>query len=301
MKKESNKKQLGKGIRALLSSMDTEEEVDRKTLSKELSKTVALIPISWIEANPFQPRKDFDNEAIENLAQSIKTHGIIQPLTLRRLSENNYQIIAGERRFRASKIAGLDSVPAYIRVADDQLLLEMALVENIQREELNALEVSFSMNRLIVECNLTHDQLSSRLGKNRSTVTNYLRLLKLPPEIQQAVRDKEISMGHARALAGIADVVELLYVYKKVRADDLSVRKLEELIRHRESGAATSRRSTGAPAITPEIRRIQDELSGLFGSKVSLKRSQKGSGTIVIHFNDDDSLNQILELIHNED
>lgn len=301
MKKESNKKQLGKGIRALLSSMDAEEDVDRKTLSKELSKNVALIPIAWIEANPFQPRKDFDAESIESLAQSIKTHGIIQPLTLRRLSENNYQIIAGERRFRASKIAGLESVPAYIRLADDQLLLEMALVENIQREDLNALEVSFSMNRLIVECNLTHDQLSARLGKNRSTVTNYLRLLKLPPEIQQSVRDKGISMGHARALAGITDLVEQLYIFKKLRSEELSVRKLEELIRSRQSGTAPPRGGKEGQALSPEVRRIQDELSGFFGSKVSLKRSQKGAGTIVIHFNDDDSLNHILDLMHNED
>ncbi|RLD22767.1 MAG: chromosome partitioning protein ParB [Bacteroidetes bacterium] len=301
MKKESNKKQLGKGIRALLTSMDAEQEVDRKTLSKELSKHVALIPLEWIEANPFQPRKDFESEAIESLAQSIRTHGIIQPLTLRRLSENSYQIIAGERRFRASKIAGLESVPAYIRVADDQLLLEMALVENIQREDLNALEVSISMNRLIVECNLTHEQLSSRLGKNRSTVTNYLRLLKLPPEIQQAVRVKEISMGHARALAGITDLVEQLHIFKKLRADDLSVRSLEELIRKRESGASTGHKPAGKTTINPEIRRIQDELSGFFGSKVALKRSQKGSGTIVIHFNDDDSLNHILDLMHSDD
>jgi len=302
MKKESNKKQLGKGIRALLSSMDAEEEVDRKSLSKELSKTVALIPIEWIEANPFQPRKNFDKETIESLAQSIKTHGIIQPLTLRRLSENNYQIIAGERRFRASKIAGLDSVPSYIRLADDQLLLEMALVENIQREDLNALEVAFSMNRLIVECNLTHDQLSARLGKNRTTVTNYLRLLKLPPEIQQAVREKEISMGHARALAGVTELVELLYIFRKLRSEELSVRKLEELIRSRQSGATKSRNSSsGQNASDPEIRRIQDELSGFFGSKVSLKRGVKGSGTIVIHFNNDDSLNHILELMQSED
>ncbi len=301
MKKESNKKQLGKGIRALLSSMDTDDEVDRKTLSKELSKNVAFIPIAQIEANPFQPRKDFDSESIESLAQSIKTHGIIQPLTLRRLSEDSYQIIAGERRFRASKIAGLDSVPAYIRLADDQLLLEMALVENIQREDLNALEVSLSMNRLIVECNLTHDQLSARLGKNRSTVTNYLRLLKLPPEIQQAVRDKDISMGHARALAGIADVVELLHVYKRVRTEDLSVRNLEELIRSRQSGGTSSRKREEQGILSPEVRRIQDELSHFFGSKVALKRSVKGKGTIVIHFNDDDSLNHIIDLIHNDD
>ena len=300
MKKESNKKQLGKGIRALLSSMDEDEQIDRSSLSKELSKRSTEIPIDWIEANPFQPRKDFDSEAIESLAKSIETHGIIQPLTLRRLSEKNYQIIAGERRFRASKIAGLSSVPAYIRIADDQLLLEMALVENIQREDLNALEVSLSMNRLIVECNLTHDQLSTRLGKNRSTVTNYLRLLKLPPQVQEAVRDRTLSMGHARALAGVSDLVEQLHLFKLVRDGDLSVRKLEELIRSRQSGKSSKK--SGAPnPMNPEVSRIQDDLSGFFGSKVALKRSEKGSGTITIYFDNDDTLNHIIDLIQDED
>ena len=300
MSENSKKKQLGKGIRALLATMEDEEQQDLKTLSKELSKNVAQVPIDWIRANPQQPRTDFDPEAIEGLAASIKVHGIIQPLTLRRLSDETYQIIAGERRYRAAKKAGLSEVPAYVRIADDQQLLEMALVENIQREDLNALEVAISMNRLIQECDLTHDELSGRLGKERSTVTNYLRLLKLPPDIQQAVRDKDISMGHARALAGIADVMEQLHIFKKLKADQLSVRKLEELIRSRQSGS--SKQSTkSSERVDPEIKRIKDELSGIFGARVDLQRSATGAGKIVIHFKNDDGLNHILDLVESLD
>ncbi len=302
MSKESKKQQLGKGIRALLNTMDTEEPRDKEVLSKELSKSVAMIPIEWIEANPHQPRKDFEQEAINELAESIKVHGIIQPLTLRRLSNNAYQIIAGERRFRASQIAGLKEVPAYVRIADDQTLLEMALVENIQREDLNALEVAFSMNRLIKECELTHDELSVRLGKNRSTVTNYLRLIKLPPEIQQAVRDKNLSMGHARALAGINDLPLQLKAFKTTIQKNLSVRKLEEYVRSLQgNGSASSSSSGSSTTLNPEIKRIQDELSGMFGSMVAIKRNYKGAGTITIHFKSDNDLNDILDVIQQED
>jgi len=300
MAEKSKKKQLGQGIRALLANMDTEDEQDIQSISKELSKNVAMIPIEWIEANPQQPRTNFDKEAIEGLAESIKVHGIIQPLTLRRLSEESFQIIAGERRFRASQIAGLEAVPAYVRLADDQQLLEMALVENIQREDLNALEVAISMNRLIAECELTHDELSGRLGKERSTVTNYLRLLKLPPQIQQAVRDKSISMGHARSLAGITDLTEQLFVFNKLMSEELSVRKLEALIRLRHGGG-TKKTKSDAGEIDPELKKIRDQLSGVFGAKVALERNKKGAGKIVIHFKNDDGLNHILDLIDNLD
>ena len=300
MSKDSKKKQLGKGIRALLNNMEEEETRDRAGLSRELSKSVAEIPIEWIEANPHQPRKDFEPEAIRELAESIKVHGIIQPLTLRRLSSNSYQIIAGERRYRASRLAGLKEVPAYVRLADDQTLLEMALVENIQREDLNALEVAFSMNRLIRECELTHDELSSRLGKDRSTVTNYLRLLKLPPEIQQAVRDKVITMGHARALAGISELTAQLLAYRRTVEQSWSVRKLEEYLRNQQGGSGSSL-DRASSELHPEIKRIQDELSGHFGSKVAVKRTAKGSGSIVIHFRNDSELNDILDIIHNEE
>lgn len=300
MADKTKKKQLGQGIRALLANMDSEEEQDIQSISKELSKNVAMIPIEWIEANPQQPRTDFDKEAIEGLAESIKVHGIIQPLTLRRLSEQSFQIIAGERRFRASQMAGLEAVPAYVRLADDQQLLEMALVENIQREDLNALEVAISMNRLIAECDLTHDELSGRLGKERSTVTNYLRLLKLPPQIQQAVRDKKISMGHARSLAGISDLPEQLYIFNRLVSDELSVRKLEALIRSRQGGKKNSR-SSSSSELDPELKKIRDNLSATFGAKVALERNAKGAGKIVIHFKNDDGLNHILDLIENLD
>ncbi|MDX1407829.1 MAG: ParB/RepB/Spo0J family partition protein [Saprospiraceae bacterium] len=296
MSKDERKKQLGKGIRALLANMEDQPE-ERQSVVKQISKHVERVPIDWIELNPHQPRKDFDEDNLKSLAQSIKVHGIIQPLTLRRLSDEAYQLISGERRLRASKMAGLDSVPAYIRLADDQGMLEMALVENIQREDLNALEVAFSMNRLIRECNLTHEELSDRLGKDRSTVTNYLRLLKLPPEIQQAVRSQAISMGHARALAGIDNLPRQLMFFRQVIDQGLSVRKLEHLIRSSDSESLRSTRRGTTNFLTPELRQIQDELSGKFGSKVTFKRNADGKGTLTIHFTSDHNLNEILDVL----
>lgn len=297
MSKEKNKKELGKGIRALLANIDEQPETrERETALREVSKSVAQIPVEWIEVNPHQPRQEFDKEGLEQLAMSIKTHGIIQPLTLRRLSSDAYQLIAGERRLRAAKIAGLDTIPAYIRLADDQLMLEMALVENIQREDLNALEVAISMNRLIDECDLTHEDLSARVGKDRSTVTNYLRLLKLPPEIQDAVRKRSISMGHARALAGLSDLSLQLLLFRQVLEKGLSVRALEERIKSYQTGYQ-ERTKTTAP-VDPEIKRIQDDLSGLFGSRVAIKRNDRGSGTLTIHFTSDQNLNEILDILH---
>ena len=255
--------------------------------------------MEWIEPNPHQPRTDFDKETIALLAQSIKTHGIIQPLTLRRLSDESYQIVAGERRFRAAKLAGLETVPAYLRVADDQLLLEMALVENIQREDLNALEIAISMNRLIRECDLTHEELSDRLGKERSTVTNYLRLLKQPPEIQRAVRNKSLPMGHARALAGIEDLTLQLSLFKRTVEDGLSVRALEKLIRE-YNAPRKPKTPSGKESEHPEIRKIRYELSEKFGSKVEIRRKTDGSGAFVIHFSSDDNFNDILELLQED-
>jgi ParB family chromosome partitioning protein len=235
------------------------------------------------------------------LADSIKVHGIIQPLTLRRLSAQEYQIISGERRYRASKLAGLASVPAYIRIADDQSLLEMALVENIQREDLNAIEVAISMNRLISECDLTHEELSGRLGKERSTVTNYLRLLKLPPEIQSSVKRQQISMGHARALAGIENISLQLMLHNELLKKGLSVRALEKLIRSYQEKEPTSR-SKQDSGPDPELRRIQDRLSGYIGSKVTIQRTDDGKGRIVIPFKSDTELNFLLEVFeHLED
>src|SRR6187431_2384709 len=230
----SKKKALGRGLNALLSDSNLEErlEVDIPISSSTTSSPsggTLEISLTHIEVNPFQPRTHFDQESLQELAESIKVHGIIQPITVRRLARDQYQLISGERRFQASKLAGLKSIPAYVRSADDQQMLEMALIENIQRENLNAIEIALSYQRLISECNLKQDELGERVGKNRTTVTNYLRLLKLPPDIQIAVRDNLLSMGHARAIINVENHEQQLYIFKKIVEEDLSVRKVEEL------------------------------------------------------------------------
>ncbi len=291
-----NKERLGKGIRALLNNMD--QSVDAPTPKEEvvqkLSTAIVEIPVDQIEVNPFQPRKTFDPTALEELSQSISVHGLIQPITVRRLSQNQYQLISGERRLRASKKAGLKNVPAYIRLANDQEMLEMALVENIQREELNPIEVGITYQRLIDECNLTHEKLSDRLAKNRSTITNYLRLLKLPPQIQNGLRDKAISMGHARSLAGVQDVALQLSLYNTTLQEQLSVRQIEDLIRRQTQPAQERKAKSSLPL---EYREIQDRLGARFGMKVTLKRSANGKGQIIIPFGDDSDLNNILDTI----
>ncbi len=294
MAKKVRKKDLGLGIRALLADADTAPE-KQKEVVRELSHTVAMIPLSQIEVNPFQPRKEFDEEALQELANSIKVHGLIQPLTVRRLSEDSYQLISGERRLRAARLAGLEEVPAYIRLANDQEMLEMALVENIQREDLNAIEVAITFQRLIDECQLTHEALSERVGKKRSTVTNFLRLLRLPPEIQKAVKERHISMGHARALAGIENLALQLVVFRQVIEQGLSVRATEMLIRKYNTPAATPKKTSSD---LPDIyRRVQDQLSKSLGAKVQLKRTKQGKGQIVIPFANDEDLNRLLELL----
>src|SRR6187551_1941760 len=231
----SKKKALGRGLSALLSDNEEDEKLNVEISTDVIPSTPANgmseIQVSEIEVNPFQPRTHFDQEALKELAESIKVHGIIQPITVRRLSRNQYQLISGERRFQASQLAGLKSVPAYIRLADDQQMLEMALIENIQRENLNAMEIALSYQRLLTECNLKQEELGERVGKNRSTVTNYLRLLKLPPDIQIAVRDNRLSMGHARAIINVDMPDQQLYIFKKALGEELSVRKVEELVR----------------------------------------------------------------------
>src|SRR5262245_45072076 len=231
----SKKKALGRGLSALLSDSEADEklEVDipAPAVAVQPAGGIAEIPIEEIEVNPFQPRTHFDQDALLELAESIRVHGIIQPITVRRLSANQYQLISGERRFQASKLADLKMIPTYVRSADDQQMLEMALIENIQRENLNAIEIALSYQRLITECNLKQDELGERVGKNRATVTNYLRLLKLPPDIQIAVRDNQLSMGHARAIINVENPEQQLYIFKKTVNEDLSVRKVEELVR----------------------------------------------------------------------
>ena len=293
----SKKKELGKGIRALLSNIESTNSPREKTeLVKELNSAILEIPLSDIEVNPFQPRTEFDPEELGELAQSIKIHGLIQAITVRSLGGDKYQLISGERRMRASKLAGLETVPAFVRVADDQALLEMALIENIQRSNLNAMEVAISYQRLMVECELTHESLSERVGKKRSTISNYVRLLKLPPQIQSSIKNNEISMGHARSLAGIDDVGLQLDIYKEVLAKNLSVRALENLIKT-YSGGTQSSSPTKAKSLPAEVKKVQDNLSVSLGTAVKIKRSESGSGEISIKFTSDREFNNILSIL----
>lgn len=293
----NKKSEVSKGLRSLLSNIEkTNNPAERSQLVKELSNSIALISPELIEVNPFQPRTEFDTEQLMELARSIKTSGLIQPITVRALGGNKYQLISGERRLRASKMAGIREIPAYIRVANDQEMLEMALVENIQRADLNAVEIAISYQRLMDECNLTHEALSERVGKDRSTVTNYVRLLKLPAQIQASVKEGILSMGHARALAGIENIALQLKIFKEAQDQGLSVRAVEQLIK---SYAAPKPGNSGSTIteIHPEIRKIQDQLGSLLGTKIEIKRDQKGKGAINILFNSDVELNKITEIL----
>jgi ParB family chromosome partitioning protein len=305
----SKKKALGRGLSALLSDNSTDDRLEsdlpagtivstREIVQEKTAPTGGIqeIPIEEIEVNPFQPRTHFDQEALRELSESIKVHGIIQPITVRRLADHQYQLISGERRFQASKLAALTAIPAYIRVADDQQMLEMALIENIQRENLNAIEISLSYQRLITECNLKQEELGDRVGKNRATVTNYLRLLKLPPDIQIAVRDNKLSMGHARAIINVENHEEQLYIFKRTIDEELSVRKVEELVRELSSKSqSTSAPATETPAVSREVNQIQTRLSSHFGTRVVVKSDGK-KGEIKIPFLSVEDFNRILDI-----
>lgn len=305
----TKKKALGRGLSALLSDTPTEDKLEVDAIpggatvgavhaATEIRNGITEIALDEIEVNPFQPRSHFDAEAIEELAESIRVHGIIQPITVRRLADRQYQLISGERRFQASKRAGLTSIPVYLRSANDQQMLEMALIENIQRENLNAIEIALSYQRLMSECNLRQEELGDRVGKNRSTVTNYLRLLKLPPDIQIAVRDNKLSMGHARAIINVENPDEQLYIFKKAIAEELSVRKVEELVREvsqksqREGVTSTA----SAPPASREIAQLQSKLSSYFGTRVVVKSDGK-RGDIRIPFLSVEDLNRILDIL----
>ncbi|MBT1698310.1 ParB/RepB/Spo0J family partition protein [Fulvivirgaceae bacterium PWU4] len=301
----SKKKALGRGLSALLSDNEAVEEKLEVDIPVQVAPqpsvatgAIAEIPVEEIEVNPFQPRTHFDQDALLELAESIKVHGIIQPITVRRLTANQYQLISGERRFQASKLADLKTIPAYIRSADDQQMLEMALIENIQRENLNAIEIALSYQRLISECNLKQDELGERVGKNRATVTNYLRLLKLPPDIQIAVRDNRLSMGHARAIINVENPDQQLYIFKKTLNEDLSVRKVEELVREFSNKKTEESTSSPAPAASAskEISQLQSRLSSHFGTRVVVKSDGK-KGDIKIPFLSVEDLNRILDIL----
>lgn len=290
------KKALGRGLDAILSSPET--DITSTDISGGfVAGAIAEIAISKIEVNPFQPRTDFDQMELRELSESIKVQGVIQPVTVRKLGFDKYQLIAGERRLRASQMAGLEQIPAFIRVANDEQMLELALIENIHRKDLNAIEVAISFKRLIEECDLTQEKLSSRLGRNRSTITNYLRLLKLPPKVQIALRDEMITMGHARALITIEDVAYQEHLSDKIINEDLSVRQIEQLVRELEK-SETDKVKTGSTTVIPEkYQETPDALSRKLGTKVSLRRNNKGTGSIVIRFNNDNELDHIISII----
>lgn len=280
---------LGKGLGALINDADEFSNRPASTIFEE-------VKLSMIKANPYQPRTEFDEDALNELANSIKKLGVIQPITLRKL-DNGYQIIAGERRFRASGLAGKKKIPAYIRKAEDEAMLEMALVENIQREDLDAIEIAISYQRLMDEFSLTQEDMSKKVGKKRATVANYLRLLKLPSEIQFGIRDKEISMGHARALLGIEDPSTQLMTYNQILKFDFSVRKVEEVVRSLNSEPVQEKGKATTPTIHPEYEVLRDQLSNIFGSKVNFARSEKGDGRITISFKSDDELVHLMGLL----
>lgn len=293
------KNALGRGLGALLEDSST-NEVSSLGSAKVSSGSINEISLDQIQVNPFQPRTHFDRQALEELAESIKVQGIIQPITVRRLSEREYQLISGERRFQASKMAGLEAIPAYVRTADDQQMLEMALIENIQRENLNAIEVALSYQRLLSECDLKQEQLGDRVGKNRTTVNNYLRLLKLPPDVQAGLRDKKISMGHARAIINVEDVDMQLHIFKKAVEEDLSVRKVEQLVRDLmipKAEKVKPQKQDGSAHRKYEVQQIQSKLSSHFGTRVGLKADGQFRGEIKIPFVSTEDLNRILEII----
>ncbi len=299
-KKTKKRNVLGRGLEALLNDSGRMHSESLKA-APLLTGSIGEIAVANIETNPHQPRSNFGAESLKELAASIKVHGIIQPVTVRKLSPGKYQLITGERRLHASRLADKKMIPAYIRTANDQEMLEMALIENIQRENLNAIEIALSYQHLITDCNLKHEELGDRVGKNRTTINNYLRLLKLPPDIQVAVRDNQISMGHARALINIENIEVQLTLFHKIVKDDLSVRKAEELVRNLgntiKSEPATSQQKKGQETMSPEIANLQKQLSSHFGSKVVVKSSKSNKGEIRIPFVSVDDLNRILEIL----
>jgi len=301
----SNKKNaLGRGLSALLENANTDITTKAITPSEAvLVGGIYPIPIEKIEANPFQPRTYFEEEALKELAASIKEHGIIQPVTLRKIGNDRYQLISGERRFRAAQLAGLKEIPAYVRIANDQSMLEMALVENIQREDLDAIEVALSFKRLIEECNLTQEELSQKVGKNRTTVTNYLRLLKLPALIQVGIRTKQISMGHARALISIEDENKQIEIFKAIIENDLSVRQTEELVREGKKTTNPEKKfgekKTKKDSILSfEHQKIVDDLKHLFNTDVHLSINENGKGKLTFSFTSKEDLQRILDILN---
>ena len=289
---------LGKGIRSLLQNIDYDLKTTAGNLREpvlEKATGINRIALSNISINPKQPRRDFDEQALNELAASIRLHDIIQPVTVTQLKDGKYQLISGERRFRAGKLAGLKDIPAYVRHANDQQLLELALIENLQREDLNAIEVGLSYKRMMEELNYTQEQVAERMGKERSTVTNYIRLLKLPPDIQLAVRNGSLSMGHARAIVNVDTVDKQLFIFNEIRGKGLSVRQTEELVRTLYKNDEKIVKPEAKNTLPPAYKRIEDNLATHYGTKVKLAHHKNGFGSISIEYYSLQELNKILE------
>jgi len=286
------KKALGRGLSAILESPET--DITSKDISGSfVAGAIASIPVDQIESNPFQPREDFNPEALNDLATSIREQGIIQPITVRKMGYDKYQLISGERRLKASKLAGLDEIPCYIRIANDQQMLEMALVENIQRENLNSLEIAISYQRLLDECELTQEELSQRVGKNRTTISNYIRLLKLPAELQLAIRDSKVTMGHARALVSIDDEMTQVAILRNIINKDLSVREVEEIVRNLNRQPAI-KKVTEVKELPIELDSKRMNVAEKLNTRVQVQLNNKGKGNIVISFNSRNDLERLL-------
>lgn len=298
---DKKKSVLGRGLSALLESNDTTEGQQQPEVTNTgigHSGVIINIPLEQIEVNPFQPRTAFEEESLNELADSIRVHGVIQPITVRRIENNKYQLIAGERRLRASRLAGKAAIPAFVRNASDQESIEIALIENIQREDLNPLEIAINYKRLQDECDLTQEELAVRVGKNRSTVTNFIRLLRLPPDIQAGLRDEQITMGHAKALLSIDNVLHLMAAYKEVVNKGLSVRQTETLVHSFEDKPKKNlpiANNVGALPFT--VKKMQEQLTTSLGTKVHIIRSRDGKGEIIIKFYNDDDLGRLVETI----
>ena len=299
MAKATRKQALGRGLSALLKDPDNDIKSAEDKNADKLVGHIVELELSSIEVNPFQPRTSFNEESLKELASSIRELGVIQPITVRKLEFDKYQLVSGERRYRASKLVGLETIPAYIRIANDQESLEMALVENIQRQDLDPIEISLSYQRLIDEIQLTQEQLSERIGKNRSTIANYLRLLKLDPIIQTGMRDGFLSMGHGRALINIDDPQKQLDIYEKIIQKSLSVRETENLVRDLNSGgkSSTSAKKTSVPKV---YKKGVKEFNEYLGTKVDVKVTKKGSGKLTIPFSSEEDFERIKKLIRGE-
>ncbi|MEO6190612.1 MAG: ParB/RepB/Spo0J family partition protein [Saprospiraceae bacterium] len=297
----SQKQELGKGIKALIGNFK-KESTNSEDIQVVPTSNVNFISLELIKPNARQPRNDFNLVELEELSNSIKNLGLIQPITIRKISDNEYQIISGERRYRASLLAGLKEIPAYIRTANDNEMLEMALVENIQRVDLNPMEIAITYQRLLEEFDITQEKLAERVGKQRSTISNYARLLKLSPEIQNAVKSNKLSMGHARVLVGIENIILQKQLFDKTISEHLSVRSLEQLAQQYSTRSDTSKKSQNKVVESKPnsmIKTLEDKLSASFGSKIQIKRNPKGDGHIIIKFNSDKALNDILDRFDN--